>query len=198
MTRPLGVPDAGGSAAAVRIRAATPADGRAIAALMAGVYAEDRWFVGDGPPSGEAMARRLRAMDPKREVFLVAEAGAGRAAELAGWIELHRYVPRRLDHVASLTIAVAEGMRRRGIGRRLMRAVLPWARRVGVRKIRLDVRAGNEAAIALYEAEGFVREGLERAQVRSGADFEDNVLMARFLVGADGKADADAEGDARR
>jgi ribosomal protein S18 acetylase RimI-like enzyme len=176
----------------VRIRAATPADGSALASLMAGVYAEDRWFVGDGPPSGESMARRLRALDPKREVFLVAEAGVGRATELAGWIELHRYVPRRLEHVASLTIAVAEGMRRRGIGRRLMRAVTPWARRVGVRKIRLDVRAGNGAAIALYEAEGFVREGLERAQVRSGAGFEDNVLMARFLVGDD------AEGPDRR
>ena len=192
MTRASGAPDARGSTAAVRIRAAAPADGRALAALMAGVYDEDRWFVGDGPPSGESLARRLRALDPKREVFLVAEAGAGRAAGLAGWIELHRYAPRRLEHVASLTIAVAEGMRRRGIGRRLVRAVLPWARRVGVRKIRLDVRAGNEAAIALYEAEGFVREGLERAQIRSGAGFEDNVLMARFLVGED------AQGDARR
>jgi ribosomal-protein-alanine N-acetyltransferase len=192
MTRASRGPAARGSAAPVRIRAATPADGRPLAALMASVYAEDRWFVGDGPPSGEALARRLRSLDPKREVFLVAEAGAGRAAELAGWIELHRYVPRRLEHVASLTIAVAEGMRRRGIGRRLMRAVLPWTRRVGVRKIRLDVRAGNDAAIALYEAEGFVREGLERAQVRSGAGFEDNVLMARFLVGEE------AEGDARR
>jgi len=192
MTRASGAPDARGSTASVRIRAATPADGRALAALMAGVYAEDRWFVGDGPPSGESMARRLRSIDPKREVFLVAEAGTRGVADLAGWIELHRYVPRRLEHVASLTLAVAEGMRRRGIGRRLMRAVLPWARRVGVRKIRLDVRAGNGAAIALYEAEGFVHEGLERAQIRSGAGFEDNVLMARFLV------DEDAEGDARR
>jgi ribosomal protein S18 acetylase RimI-like enzyme len=192
MTRASRVSGAHGSTASVRIRAATPADGSALASLMAGVYAEDRWFVGDGPPSGESMARRLRALDPKREVFLVAEAGVGRATELAGWIELHRYVPRRLEHVASLTIAVAEGMRRRGIGRRLMRAVTPWARRVGVRKIRLDVRAGNGAAIALYEAEGFVREGLERAQVRSGAGFEDNVLMARFLVGDD------AEGPDRR
>ncbi|NBC95321.1 MAG: hypothetical protein GVY27_03080, partial [Deinococcus-Thermus bacterium] len=104
MTRASGAPGARGSTASVRIRAATPADGRALAALMAGVYAEDHWFVGDGPPSGESMARRLRSMDPKREVFLVAEAGTRGVADLAGWIELHRYVPRRLEHVASLTL----------------------------------------------------------------------------------------------
>jgi RimJ/RimL family protein N-acetyltransferase len=183
MTRSPEAPPATGSRRPVRIRAATPADGRALAGLMAGVYAEDRWFVGDGPPSGEALARRLRALDPRRELYLVAEAGVGAEGRLAGWIELHRYAPRRLEHVASLTIAVAAGLRRRGIGRRLLRAVLPWARRVGVRKIRLDVRAGNEAAIALYEAEGYVVEGVERDQIRADGGFEDNVLMARFVAG---------------
>ncbi len=63
-----------------------------------------------------------------------------------------------------------------------MRAIEPWARRVGVRKLRLDVRAGNEAALALYRAEGYEVEGVERDQIRDVDGFEDNIVMARFLA----------------
>ena len=186
-------PTRGGArpAAAAAIRAAGPSDARALAALMATIYAEGRWFVGDMGPRAETLSRQLRAMDPAREIVLVAEERAGGAAgDLVGWIEARRYLPTRLEHVASLTIAVAPGARGRGIGRRLMRAVVPWARRVGVRKLRLDVRAGNEAALALYRAEGYVVEGVERDQIRDVDGFEDNVVMARFLgPGRDTDAD---------
>lgn len=170
--------------ARVRVRAAVPRDGRALASLMDAVYAEGRWFVGDAAPGGEALVRRLRGLDPTHELYLVAE-GAGPDGELVGWIELHRYLPWRLEHVASLTIAVAAHARGRGVGRTLMRAVLPWARRVGVRKIRLDVRAGNEAAIALYRSEGYRVEGVERDQIRCEDGYEDNVVMARFVAPVD-------------
>ena len=171
-----------------RVRAAAPSDARALAALMATIYAEGRWFVGDMGPRAETLSRQLRGMDPAREIVLVAEA----AGDLVGWIEVRRYLPTRMEHVATLTIAVAPRARGRGIGRRLMRAVVPWARRVGVRKLRLDVRAGNEAALALYRGEGYVIEGVERDQIRDADGFEDNVVMARFLdPGPDADADLD-------
>lgn len=141
---------------------------------MAAIYAEDRWFVGDGGPSAEGLARQLRGLEPSREIVVVAET----RAELVGWIEVRRYAPSRMEHVASLTVAVAAPLRGQGIGRRLLQAVLPWARRVGVKKLRLDVRARNEAARALYASEGYEVEGIERNQVRDGDGYEDNVIMA--------------------
>lgn len=53
--------------------------------------------------------------------------------------------------------------------------------RVGVRKSRLDLHAGNEAAIALDRSEGFRVEGVERDQIR----YEDTSAMVRFVLAPD-------------
>lgn len=164
------------------MRRARPADAAVLARLQEDIYGEGRWFVGDRAPSAASLRTRLQASeaDPDASLWLVADV----AGDVAGWSELHRLRPARLAHVANLTVAVAPRYRRAGWGRRLLRAGYAWAERVGVLKIRLDVRAGNSAAIALYRSEGFVEEGRERAHVRDGDDFEDNVLMARWLTEA--------------
>jgi len=167
----------------IEVRPAVTGDAGGLHALMDGIYQEDAWFVGDGPPDVRTLAGKIRSLDPSRAMLLVAEMHSGRAhRELIGWIEVRRLGYRRVEHVATLTLAVAARARRRGVGRMLLRAVEPWARRVGVLKLRLDVRAGNEAAIALYEAEGFEREGVERGLVRDEAGFEDNLIYGKFLT----------------
>jgi ribosomal protein S18 acetylase RimI-like enzyme len=97
------------------------------------------------------------------------------------WLELHRHLPRRLRHVAVLTLAVAASARRRGLGRALLWASYGWASEVGVEKVALHVRASNCAAITLYESEGFILEGCERSQIRTLQGYEDNLIMAKFL-----------------
>ena len=52
-------------------------------------------------------------------------------------------------------VAVREGHRRRGLGRSLLDHVLAEARRAGVTRAFLELRAGNSAALALYESCGF-------------------------------------------
>lgn len=150
---------------------------------MEGIYAERRWFVGDvGPTAGE-LRRKLRALDVTRVWFGVAVAPPGADDEAPlGWLEARRYALPRLAHVASLTLAVAPAARRRGVGRALLRAVEPWAGRVGVAKLRLDVRASNAAALALYASEGYVEEGRERRQIRDADGEDDNVVLAKFLA----------------
>lgn len=165
---------------AFTLRPACPADASALVALQAEIYRESLWFVGDGPPSAEAMTRRLRALEPHRGLYLLAVRGG----QLGGWLELRRLQPRRLAHVAVLTLAVAKRWRRRGLGSRLLGDAYPWAGQVGVEKLQLSVRAGNRAAIALYEAQGFVLEGREVRQVRTAEGYEDNLLMAKFLPGS--------------
>jgi L-phenylalanine/L-methionine N-acetyltransferase len=47
-----------------------------------------------------------------------------------------------------------------------------------VRKLELHVFPHNEAAIALYEAFGFRREGYRKAHYRRGRGYVDAILMA--------------------
>ncbi len=168
------------SSAHVTLRHAKPSDARVLVSLQAEIYREGRWFVGDGPTSVETLTRRLRLLDDEMSLYLVAvpkqEVGV-----LCGWIELHRPPPARLQHTAMLTIAVSKAWRQQGVATKLMRQSYRWSRGRGVNKIQLNVRANNTAAISLYEAEGFVREGLEQRQIYDAGRYEDNVLMAKFL-----------------
>jgi len=54
------------------------------------------------------------------------------------------------DEFEILNIAVARSHRRRGIASALAKAALEWSRTAGARRAYLEVRASNEAAIALY------------------------------------------------
>ncbi len=159
---------------------------------MRTIYREGRYFVGDGPPLAESLARRIDGDDPSYALYLVAECGQDDVREgdvresdeqeVGAWLELHRMQPRRMQHVAVLTVAVAPAWRRHGLGRGLLRRSYAWAADVGVSKVSLNVRAGNTSAIALYRSEGFLEEGRERGQVRTDdGGFEDNVIMGRWV-----------------
>jgi ribosomal protein S18 acetylase RimI-like enzyme len=58
-----------------------------------------------------------------------------------------------------ISMWVGPGARGQGVGDRLIEAVAEWARRSGARVLRLDVAAGNDAAIALYRRHGFAVTG---------------------------------------
>jgi len=189
-------------AVGVETRAARESDARAVTALLRGIYAEWRYFVGDSPAPERSLAARIATNDITRSFYAVAT--VDRAVK--GWVELHRSPAWRLEHVAVLTLAVAPEARRRGIGRDLLEAGYDWCRRVGVLKVSLHVRAGNDAAVRLYLSEGFELEGRERGQIRLGPEansrragggetlaapdsarsdaFEDNLIMGKWLDGA--------------
>lgn len=119
------------------------------------------------PPWPEAAFRGLSA-DPL--CFLLTEPGGflvGRA--VAGEAEL-------------LTLAVAPGARRRGIGARLVQRFLDQARRRGAARAFLEVAADNAPATALYVRAGFALTGLRRAYYRTPDGRPvDALAMARDL-----------------
>lgn len=84
-----------------------------------------------------------------------------------------------VDEVQLLNVAVAIGVRRRGLGRALVEDLIAYGRAHGAARVLLEVRATNTAALALYEALGF-----ERFNVRERyyADGEDAVEMMLTLV----------------
>ena len=75
-----------------------------------------------------------------------------------------------LEELHITLLAVDPAHRRRGLGRRLLRALLAEARRRGAERATLEVASGNAAALALYASVGFREAGRRRGYYRSGDD----------------------------
>ncbi len=73
------------------------------------------------------------------------------------------------------TMGVEKPLQGRGYGALLMLAMLGWSLRNGAVKFMLESRAGNTAALALYERLGFQKKGVRRGYYRDG---EDAVLLS--------------------
>lgn len=80
-----------------------------------------------------------------------------------------------LDEGDVTNVAVRGDRQREGIGNFLMESLIRLSREQGIRMIHLEVRAGNETAIRLYERLGFVRDGLRKAYYTDPV--EDAILM---------------------
>lgn len=106
--------------------------------------------------------------------ILVADAGREGAVGYAAWWTA-------ADEAELGDLAVRADHRRRGIGRALVEAVARAARGRGAGSLFLQVRAGNEAARALYVGAGFREVGRRERYYRIPS--EDAVVLARSLAG---------------
>jgi ribosomal-protein-alanine acetyltransferase len=86
---------------------------------------------------------------------------------VASWLRME---PAELEG-----LVVDEKYRRQGIASGLIRACKEWAANAGALNIRLEVRASNAAALALYQRHGFSVVGHRRAYY--SAPVEDAVLL---------------------
>lgn len=102
----------------------------------------------------------------------------------AGRIIAYSVVMDGVDARHLLNLTVERGLRRQGIGRHLLRALIDAAQRDRVQAIWLEVRAGNQAAQGLYRSAGFVQTGLRRGYYPASAGREDAVLMSLALAAA--------------
>lgn len=100
-----------------------------------------------------------------------------RVLERDGRIAAYAVLLPGVDEAELLLLAVAPEQRRRGLGRMLLGEMLDWARKIGRRRVVLEVRVGNAAAIALYQAAGFSRIGLRRGYYPAANGREDALLM---------------------
>ncbi len=82
-----------------------------------------------------------------------------------------------------LNLCIAEWLRRRGVGRSLLLALLGHARDRGIRDAFLEVRRSNRAAIALYHELGFECVGQRRGYYQAQGGRED-ALVYRLELGA--------------
>ena len=146
-------------------RTARPADLPALLALEA-------QFPGDRM-SARQFRHHLRNPSARLRVAVLDGAVAGYALVLTR--EGAR--PARL-----YSIAVDRARRGQGLGAGLLRDAERAARRLGRAALRLEVRADNDAAIALYERAGYRRFGRHAGYYEDGADalrFEKPLSQAR-------------------
>ena len=113
------------------------------------------------PPGRSALESYWRGvlLVPGRELFV-----ARLDETIVGTAQLVK--PSRSSETAAFntvltTFFVTPWARGHGLARRLLAEVESWAGNHGFKQISLDVRAGQEAAIALYESVGYVRWGVK-------------------------------------
>ena len=112
--------------------------------------------------------------DPLLRCGLVADSG-GKVAGFAvtSWL--------RQEAVAEVEgLFVDLDYRRQGVGSALIAACMTWAAKAGAFKVRLEVRASNTAAHALYRRHGFSPAGVRRAYYSSPVE-DALVLQAPLL-----------------
>ena len=111
---------------------------------------------------------RKELMENAQAHFFVAEA-EGRVIGLAGYWLI-------VDECHVHTIATHPDWRRKGVGEKLLLAMLDQSRNLGALMATLEVRASNGAAIELYRKHGFEEVGRRKKYYRDNG--EDAILMA--------------------
>lgn len=125
-----------------KLRTATVADLHHIMEIETSVFATDAW-------SESAMRDELASENTH---YVVATA-LGAPDIVQGYAGL--MAPPRATEADVQTIAVSPDVRRMGLGRVLMHALIRTARAAAVRDVFLEVRADNDGAQELYRSLGF-------------------------------------------
>jgi L-phenylalanine/L-methionine N-acetyltransferase len=122
----------------------------------------------------EATRRFLESFGPDDHV-LVAECRA-RVVGLAG-LHVKRGKQR---HSAEIGMLVHDRYQGRGVGRKLLQALLDLAdNHLGLVRVELEVMADNPRAIRLYESCGFEHEGRKRRAILRRGGYVDLLIMGR-------------------
>jgi L-amino acid N-acyltransferase YncA len=131
------------------------------------------------PPDLEEFARRFAAQQGQGWPWLVAE----EEGRIAGYAYASRYRPRiGYAWCVEDSVYVAEWARGRGIGRRLLEALIAAAAERGARQMVAVIGdSANAASIALHRACGFTHVGTLRAIGFKAGRWLDSVLMQRPL-----------------
>lgn len=130
----------------------------------------DEWIAGGGGVSGDdVLLTAVLVGDGHRPIGYVKVFRVDRFSRHA-WIGLSLFGADDTGH---------------GYGRRMLTQVCDYLRDfVGLRKVSLEVLAGNARAASLYRSLGFEDEGRMKSQHFTGGHFDDVLILSRFLHSA--------------
>lgn len=120
-----------------------------------------------------------RSLGGREGKFVVAEEDG----RIVGHAVLNPMGLAATKHIVRLTMVVHPGHEGRGLGKRLLAALLDWARNApGVRRVELNVRSTNARAIGLYRSLGFIEQGRQPQRIRVDEQtFVDDLEMGLFV-----------------
>ena len=126
----------------MRIRDFAPEDLPAVLAIQSECPQAAQWLAAD----------YTHLPNTSGPLLLVAEVEGEAASKVVGFAAFHQV----LDEADLRNLAVAPEYRRRGVARALLEAACHRLQQAGTKRLFLEVRVSNEAALALYHALGFV------------------------------------------
>lgn len=120
-----------------------------------------------------------RLAEPSQTFFsLIAEIDG----DIVGQIGMDVFTSYRRKHVANIGMGILEGYQGKGIGSKLLEAMLELAINwLAIKRIELEVYTDNEAARALYLRHGFVHEGTAKSYAFRNGEYVDVYLMAKVV-----------------
>jgi L-amino acid N-acyltransferase YncA len=163
--------------AELTVRSARESDAEAIARIYnQGI--EDRVATLETELRAPEERRRWMAARGPRHPVIVAEA----AGTIVGWASLNQFNPRpAYQHVADFSVYVERDWRGKGVGRRLLEALIELARGIGYHKMVLSAFPFNQSGVALYERLGFRTVGIYKEQGLLDGKWTDTIVMEKLL-----------------
>jgi phosphinothricin acetyltransferase len=160
------------------IRAATPRDNAAIAAIWNRAVLETTATT-DTEPRRAAAQRAWLARHTDDYPAIVALDGD----EVVAFGALAPYRPKpSYARTVENSVYVREGWRGKGLGGLVLDRLLALARARGHRSVIARITGGNEASLILHERHGFVRVGREREVAFKHGMWLDVVTLQRILI----------------
>jgi len=101
--------------------------------------------------------------------------------KIIGWCESIPFQIKPLRHRAGLAMGVTKAMRKKGIGEKLLIATLDHAKKIGIKRIDLEVRADNKSAISLYRKIGFKEYARKKLGIFHEGKFHDLIAMEYLM-----------------
>ena len=158
------------------IRDTIPEDAKAVSVLIDAVARERRYLAGTSGFPEEATASFIASVKASNGVHLVAMVDDA----IVGWCDITPAVFEGMTHVGRLGMGVKADYRGKGIGKGLLKEALERAFRQGLERVELEVYRSNELAVRLYEAHGFLPEGVKVGARKLDGRVDDILLYAAF------------------
>jgi ribosomal protein S18 acetylase RimI-like enzyme len=158
------------------IRDTLPEDAKAVSVLVDAVARERRYLAATVGFSEEATESFIKSVTAAKGVHLVAFVDDA----AVGWCDITPASFEGMTHVGRLGMGVKAGFRGQGIGRGLLKAALNRAFGQGLERVELEVFRSNDSAVRLYEAHGFLREGVKVGGRKLDGLADDILLFATF------------------
>ncbi len=135
----------------VRVRPLGAEDGASYAAFLEGLAAEDLYqrTMGRAARPDAARIRALLDLDGRSRLALAAVGADGTILGVA------RAAVNAVDASAEFALIVRSALKRKGLGAKLLRALLERLRALGVQRVVGHTFAGNEALLGLARKHGF-------------------------------------------